>query len=124
MKYPKMYQPFKEAWIKALRSGKYKQGKGALREGNLFCCLGVACEIAQLPRANFLCSTTYYCSDVVAKKMIRISAEFAPEYSAGNLPRSFAKDIGISSKAEGKLMNMNDNGKSFKEIADWIEENL
>lgn len=33
-------------WIAALRSGDYKQAKGALRRGDSFCCLGVACEVA------------------------------------------------------------------------------
>lgn len=33
-------------WVKALRSGEYKQGFGYLcNEGN-HCCLGVLCEIA------------------------------------------------------------------------------
>jgi len=31
--------------IAALRSGKYRQTTGALRKGNRFCCLGVACEV-------------------------------------------------------------------------------
>lgn len=34
-------------WVKALRSGKYKQTKYILNNGNgEFCCLGVLCEIA------------------------------------------------------------------------------
>ena len=33
-------------WAEALRSGKYKQGHGALRsDGDKFCCLGVACDL-------------------------------------------------------------------------------
>lgn len=41
-------------WVKALRSGKYKQGRGALRlttfdeddqEERLHCCLGVGCDV-------------------------------------------------------------------------------
>jgi hypothetical protein len=34
-------------WVEALRSGDFKQGKGALRtiDGS-YCCLGVACEIS------------------------------------------------------------------------------
>lgn len=37
-------------WLKALRSGKYKQGRGALcqvdKKGNeSFCCLGVLCDL-------------------------------------------------------------------------------
>lgn len=41
-------------WVPALRSGEFKQGKGALKAvdplGNAeHCCLGVACELADLP---------------------------------------------------------------------------
>ncbi len=32
-------------WVKALRSGEYQQGKDALRKGDKFCCLGVACDL-------------------------------------------------------------------------------
>lgn len=37
-------------WIEALRSGRFRQGQGELKqilaEGTLHCCLGVACEAA------------------------------------------------------------------------------
>lgn len=37
----------RKLWIKALRSGEYKQGRGALRNfGDYYCCLRVACDIA------------------------------------------------------------------------------
>lgn len=32
-------------WIKALRSGKYQQGKYTLQDENGYCCLGVACRV-------------------------------------------------------------------------------
>lgn len=32
-------------WIRALRSGKFKQGQGALCKDGKHCCLGVLCEI-------------------------------------------------------------------------------
>lgn len=35
-------------WIKALRSGRYKQGVKRLRGDDKFCCLGVACDISGL----------------------------------------------------------------------------
>lgn len=46
-----------KAWIAALRSGKYTQGRSSLAQkgpgGELsFCCLGVACEIAGLVKAE------------------------------------------------------------------------
>lgn len=35
-------------WVDALRSGKYKQGRSALRNvDNEFCCLGVLCDICK-----------------------------------------------------------------------------
>ena len=42
-----MKAEIKAQWIKALRSGKYKQGRGALRKtDNTYCCLGVLCDLA------------------------------------------------------------------------------
>lgn len=35
----------KRRWIKALRGGKYQQGKHALRTNGKFCCLGVLCDL-------------------------------------------------------------------------------
>jgi hypothetical protein len=32
-------------WAKALESGEYKQGKGRLRKGDKWCCLGVLCNL-------------------------------------------------------------------------------
>lgn len=44
--YAKMDPKMKRRWIRALRSGKYKQGHDRLRtEDNRFCCLGVVCDI-------------------------------------------------------------------------------
>ena len=40
----------KKLWVNALKSGKYEQGQGRLTAvfdtGNMFCCLGVLCDIA------------------------------------------------------------------------------
>lgn len=38
--------PLLRKWSRALRSGKYKQGKGQLRDGDNFCCLGVLCDVS------------------------------------------------------------------------------
>jgi hypothetical protein len=43
-----MKKKYADAWIAALRSGEYKQGKGNLRDmDNKFCCLGVLCDIVK-----------------------------------------------------------------------------
>lgn len=40
-------EAFVRAWVEDLRSGKYEQGKKALKTADgKFCCLGVACETA------------------------------------------------------------------------------
>lgn len=50
----KQYTPEEQAvnrklWIESLRSGKYKQGYGLLRDINdNYCCLGVACDILNI----------------------------------------------------------------------------
>ena len=36
-----------QAWVKSLRSGKYKQAKLELEADDSYCCLGVACLVAK-----------------------------------------------------------------------------
>jgi hypothetical protein len=40
-----MNKRVKKLWIKALTSGKYKQGKHRLKTGEEMCCLGVLCDV-------------------------------------------------------------------------------
>ena len=51
-----MKKEIAKKWVKALRSGKYKQGKRALKvetKNNVrHCCLGVLCELYQQDRAK------------------------------------------------------------------------
>lgn len=42
----KSQKALRKEWIKALRSGKYEQCTGQLRDVDTYCCLGVLCEIA------------------------------------------------------------------------------
>ena len=37
---------WRRKWIEALRSGKYRQTTGTLRDRDGFCCLGVLCDIS------------------------------------------------------------------------------
>lgn len=103
-----MNRELTEKWIGALRSGKYQQGKGYLRANNgTYCCLGVLCDI--------------YNPDIWSP------SEYGWIFDCHRteLPASLAKLIGISSKFETSLMNMNDErNKSFIQIADYIENIL
>ncbi len=40
-------------WLKALRSGKFKQGRGMLENNGYFCCLGVACKVNKLEYCGY-----------------------------------------------------------------------
>lgn len=106
---------FFELWIKALRSGEYKQGKQVLineyDDVKRHCCLGVACEILD-PK------------DKTSWKIEQL------------LPSHISKKIGIREdgmfeipiKHRGKkyetLVDLNDDGVRFKTIARIIEEQL
>lgn len=92
-----MNKRIKAKWLKALRSGKFKQTRALLKdEQGGYCCLGVL----------------YECRGV----KIRKGADFPSEtfLNECNLPRSEAEDLAIK----------NDNGSSFNEIADYIQEFL
>lgn len=41
----KMKAKIKKLWVKALRSGEYKQATHGLTDGTGFCCLGVLCDL-------------------------------------------------------------------------------
>jgi hypothetical protein len=100
----------KKKWLKALRSGKYQQGKNTLKwqSGNRdpeFCCLGVLCEIqGRKWRRLFAHSTHFKGGASVAVKEIR--------------------EAGIHPEVAQSLAMLNDTGSSFAEIADYIEANL
>lgn len=105
-----MKQEYKQPWIDALRSGDYKQGKTHLHSDSKFCCLGVLCEI----------------NPAVATKTMSL-LDFYARYDgdSAQLTSNLREEFDISETDMDRLMTKNDSdGKSFSEIADWIEQNL
>lgn len=102
--WPKIETQFKDEWVKALRSGEYKQVKNTLYDAKLdsYCCLGVACKIA-IGKLRELAN---------GDQFINPSIEELP-----------SEITGVTRLAE-HLATLNDSGKSFNEIADWIDANL
>ena len=102
-------------WVEALRSTKYEQCSGKLRnEEGKYCVLGVGCDISGV-------STWEERSD----------GPFGFEYdgSIGSLPSSVSEWLGISRVCSPfvsgrSLINLNDSGMSFVEIADIIEDHI
>ena len=111
---------FKEKFIKALKSGKYKQCKNTLtklsKDGTRqYCCLGVACIISG------------YNNDQI-KSFVSIPDNF------NQVPFNLLDEICLNdnvllpSVLSGRLIQMNDGYvndlRNFNEIADWIKNNV
>lgn len=106
--------PKQKEWIKALRSGEYKQGINSLCIHSLYndknvryCCLGVADKCLNLGETN-------------RDRLINTYKEIGL-YSEGG---RFTEKVMKNSLYYESLMSMNDSGEfSFNEIADFIETN-
>lgn len=102
---------FKAAWVKALRSGEYVQGRSYLRSDTGFCCMGVALHLA----------------DSSAWRRPR-GAQGVMDWrgcDAGEIGTSLRTALNIVNPVARHLADMNDKeGASFNRIADWIEGNL
>lgn len=116
-----MNPEIKDKWLSALRSGEYKQTDGSLKTPEGYCCLGVLCDIAikenKIPDWELL---TYGVFQTV-------------DGEENFLPIDIQKWAGIVDEnpsiitKQGKtvtLSKINDDGKSFKEIALYIERYL
>lgn len=102
-----MQAELKAKWIAALRSGEFSQAKTRLRDGDAYCCLGVLCQVSGGMSDSEWESYRYSFAHPTLVK--------AGLYGGTTLPRdSIAK----------KLADMNDMGKSFAEIADYIEREI
>ena len=136
----KLRPEVKKRWLKALRSGKYEQTTGTLCEPDskgkpqAYCCLGVLCDIHRQSRRQKgdkweeydSSALRYHGADgLLPEKVINwafTSSTIAGLEAEGEDPKSVLEDIDIP-KA-GSLAELNDEGKSFKEIATVIEKHL
>lgn len=88
---------FKAKWVKALRSGKFEQTDGTLKDKDGYCCLGVACHLLGI-------------------------ADRALEKTTEGYGQTWLAPQGFSLEASETLASMNDDGKSFRAIASYIEK--
>jgi len=110
----KLPKAFKKKWVAALRSGKYKQGKHRLKQtdikGDSYCCLGVACEIANSKNIQ----GNYIVGNISKNNNI-------PKLIKGNSENSIVAKLTQLNDGE---ISSGDNSKSFKYIASYIERYL
>ena len=108
-----------QKWVEALESGKYSRGTGYLccisRGKRRYCCLGVACDLYLKEHPDKL-------KAVIGERVVRYNNDIM------SLPEIVMKWLGINDNTGGFLMDgkgcslasINDDGKSFKEIAKII----
>lgn len=113
-----MNKEIMQKWIKALRSGNYKQGKFKLRNSkNEFCCLGVLCNLHA--EAHPEIARTEYSKGSYMGYSIHLPEDVCKWAELSCPGGGFRYETG---KIES-LESLNDNGTSFSDIADIIEEN-
>lgn len=123
----RMKPAIKAQWVAALRSGKYRQTQGQLREvrddeSNKtlgFCCLGVLCNLHAQAHPRIAASQTD-------------PGQYLGEIEL--LPEAVRKWAGLPEQEHGArlviggqydaLTDHNDNGRTFKQIAKAIEAQL
>jgi hypothetical protein len=109
-------------WVKALRSGKYRQGKGRLKlldpKGKAsYCCLGVLGEISGVEAEELEVHTQLATHEVREKAGIVGSCGECVDGTRIDLK------VGNEIKSFESLADANDFGATFEEIANWIEKN-
>lgn len=113
-----MKKDIAESWVKALRSGLYEQGDGALRLDGIkprYCCLGVLADLGVRAGAlsNRALVGTYLDYETITWAGVQSGCD--PHFR-----RPEPEDQG-SDPEQTRLSWLNDRGISFGEIADLIE---
>lgn len=118
----KDWKQFKKAWVKALRSGDYVQGQRRLVKEcagvDQFCCLGVAGNLLIKAGHPFEWSETaigWYFGTKRKNDEALLSIATTPRWLRNRL---------YEEGTENRLTTMNDSGRSFDYIADFIENVL
>ena len=123
-------------WVEALRSGKYQQGRGRLKnEKDQFCCLGVATDLfkrnlgkwdnkvhPQFIAKDELVSVSYLPTPI--RDVLGLGdkeGNFRWEDVSQALKKKIWKETKGTEGVFGNLAELNDAGVSFKTIADLIE---
>jgi hypothetical protein len=136
MELTKMDKELKDKWLHALRTGEqYVQAKEKMYDGEdeqgrlKMCCLGVLEHLCGAPMDDFYRMEADYGKE--SSEFVQLPYDLP---SGRKSPESILCQYGLFPKIEGvhstghdfehHLAIMNDNGKSFEEIAQFIEENI
>lgn len=118
-----------KAWIKALRSGRYKQAQNELKDNEgEYCCLGVACTISKLGRWDeynvYIVHKGEASYDIAEGHLSNVVAAWYglttnPTLPFGDRPRG---ELAGRAKLTDATTANDDLCWNFKQIADALEE--
>jgi len=119
----------KTQWVDALNSGEYKQTTNQLFDGNKFCCLGVLCDLYskehdeewEYRHSDFENHDRWYFSD-----QGEVLPDVVMDWAGLNKENPVLKLIEPESKETvfADIAGLNDSGYNFKELSNYIEEQL
>lgn len=122
-----MLPEWKTKWLAALRSGEYAQGRSALRVNDTFCCLGVLCDVVhketglgEWTQREFLLDPDTKVFAVEDSRELHYLPMKVQEVTELFMSNPFFTMDGTPDH----LSHMNDQGKTFEEIANVIEEHF
>lgn len=103
-----------DKWVAALRSGKFQQGKTYLSQDGKFCCLGVLCEVLQIPKVTISGDRVAYGLPPYGVNVLPDDAKIIAKMASTNGDRGLGKT---------DLWQLNDvDNYTFDQIADIIEK--
>jgi hypothetical protein len=121
-----MKKTAKRKWTKALRGGAIKQADGALKtpEGAM-CCLGVLAHVCggvtRWTRPRYERSGEWL---LPVRDGVQLYRRDNRGDAEAYLSDAFCEEVGLTALQMKQLASMNDAGRSFSEIADFIDAKL
>jgi hypothetical protein len=118
----KLPREFTKEWLTALRSGKYEQTSGSLYniQDQGYCCIGVAARI-KYP-LHYLKNKSNKYAGVLQGNNKCVNSN--TRYNLSKIPQELKGGVEESQLVQ-QLVDLNDDeGYSFEEIAEWIEEKV
>jgi hypothetical protein len=109
----------REKWLKALESGRYSQAEAQLRDVEYssgsasYCCLGVLCNQHKDKLNKWVDGDTF---TVFGSDGVEIDSFHEMP------PANILKKVNLPQSLADELASMNDNGKTFKEIAAFLRK--
>ena len=119
----------KQKWIDALPSGDYEQGQARLFDGSNYCCLGVLCDLYSKEhdcdwehRFSEFANLDLWYYDNQAEVLPEVVMDWAGLKQ--NNPKVKLIDPESESTVIENIAGLNDSGYNFKELSNYIEEQL